>query len=389
MTSLFQARRRTEEFAAAVDDRGAGRHAGGEEITELLEVVESLREQPLVEPRAEFAADLRLRLMVEAQTTLSPQTAGLRLPTRERGRRERRLVAAASAFVLVGGTTTMAAAAQSALPGEALYPVKRGIERVEAGLNTSTAGKGHDVLDQARDRLGEVERLIASDSDRARSQVPETITAFSATAAEGSALMFEAFGDSYDRALVVEVRTFTRDGVATIEELASSTPSEARDELAAAAVLLTEIDREAADLCDTCAPGLPALEVPGILLTRAEVDRALQLAAARVLENDHPVEVSEELLALTRQAAEQVPPPTDAPAGASGSDPDVQAPEAPANPLPAPTLEPDEWPSLLPGLEGTTTDQGTSDPTEKVREDLEETLDGVTTLLPGTDGLLD
>jgi hypothetical protein len=328
--------------------------------------------------------------MLDAQTALSPQAANLRLPARERGRRERRLVAAASAFVLVGGTTTMAAASQSALPGEALYPVKRGIERVEAGLNTSTAGKGHDLLAQARDRLVEVERLVESGGEPSRSQVPDTLTTFSATAAEGSTLMFEAFGESYDRGLVVEVRTFTRDGVATIEELAASVPAEARDELAAAAVLLAEIDREAAELCDTCAPGLPALEVPGVLLTRAEVDRALQLAAAQVLANDHPVEVSDEMLALTRQAAEQVPLPTDAPAAGTGSDTGVQAPDAPANPLPAPTLEPDEWPSLLPGLGGaTTSDTGTSDPTEKVREDLEETLDGVTTLLPGTDGLLD
>lgn len=388
MTSLFQARRRAEDFAAAVDGPGAG-GPGGEEITALLEVAESLRDLPAVEPRAEFSADLRRRLMVEAQTALSPQAATLRLPTRERGRRERRLVVAASAFVLVGSTTTMAAASQSALPGEALYPVKRGIERVQAGLNTSTAGKGQDLLGQARDRLVEVEGLLESGNEPSRHQVPATLTTFSATAAEGSTLMFEAFGESYDRSLIVEVRTFTRDGVARIGELTDSAPAEARDELAAAAVLLAEIDREAAELCDSCAPGLPALEVPGILLTRAEVDRALDLAAAQVLENDHPVAVSDEMLALTRQAVERIPLPADAPTGAAGSDPGVQAPEAPANPLPAPTVEPDEWPSLLPGLEGTTTDQGTSDPTEKVREDLEDTLDGVTTLLPDTDGLLD
>lgn len=388
MTSLFQARRRAEDFAAAVDDRGAGRRAGGEEITALLEVVDTLREQPAVEPRAEFAADLRDRLMLDAQTALSPQAAHLRLPARERGRRERRLVAAASAFVLVGGTTTIAAASQSALPGEALYPVKRGIERVEAGLNTSSAGKGHDLLAQARDRLVEVERLVESGSEPSHSQVPDTLTTFSATAAEGSTLMFEAFGESYDRALVVEVRTFTRDGAATIEDLAESVPAGARDELAAAAVLLAEIDREAAELCDTCAPGLPAVEVPGILLTRAEVDRALALAAAQVLANDHPVEVSDEMLALTRQAAEQVPLPTDAPG--AGTDTGVQAPGAPAHPLPAPTLAPGDWPSLLPGLDGATTSgTDTSDPTEKAREDLEEPLDGVTTLLPGTDRLLD
>ena len=56
-------------------------------------------------------------------------------PVRTRGKRERRLVAVASAAVLLGGTAGMATAAQNALPGEALYPIKRGIEKAEAGLS--------------------------------------------------------------------------------------------------------------------------------------------------------------------------------------------------------------------------------------------------------------
>ena len=44
----------------------------------------------------------------------------------------------------------MAAAAQSALPGEALYPVKRGIEKAEAGLSLGSAGRGRDLLAPGR-----------------------------------------------------------------------------------------------------------------------------------------------------------------------------------------------------------------------------------------------
>ncbi|HSJ21276.1 MAG TPA: hypothetical protein VK964_11945, partial [Nocardioidaceae bacterium] len=137
MTSLFQARRRAEEFAAAVEGDAASRATRSEEITTLLRLVATLRVQEPAQPRAEFVDDLRSRLMLEAQTALEPETANLILPIRERGRRERRLVAAATAFVLIGGTTTMAAAAQSALPGEALYPIKRGIEKAEAELTLS------------------------------------------------------------------------------------------------------------------------------------------------------------------------------------------------------------------------------------------------------------
>ena len=61
----------------------------------------------------------------------------------------------------------MAAAAQGALPGEALYPIKRGIEQAQAGLSMTSAGRGRDLLDQADDRLGEVQGLLASTTSAA------------------------------------------------------------------------------------------------------------------------------------------------------------------------------------------------------------------------------
>ena len=109
---------------------------------------------------------------------LVPSSAPLTLPVRQRGPRERRLVAAASVVVLFGGTASMAAAAQQALPGEALYPIKRGLEQAEAGLSVSTAGKGQDLLRQANDRLGEVEDLLATGSLTAAPQVPGTLEDF-------------------------------------------------------------------------------------------------------------------------------------------------------------------------------------------------------------------
>ena len=225
MTSLFQARRRAEEFAAVVDGSADNRTQRNEEFTTLLGLVASLRDQAAAEPRAEFAADLRSRLMLEAEVALTPETATLRLPARQRGRRERRLVAAASAFVLIGGTTTMAAAAQSALPGDALYPIKRGLERAEVGLSMSSAGKGKDLLSQASDRLVEVEGLLGADSIGSGPQVPETLAAFSSSASEGAALLFESFRETGDPDSIVAVRSFTTEGIATLESLAGTVPS--------------------------------------------------------------------------------------------------------------------------------------------------------------------
>ncbi len=383
MTSLFQARRRAEDFAAAVDGRHDAHRAHGEEITHLLGVVETLRAQEPVAPRPEFSADLRSRLMVEAETALRPETATLLLPARERGRRERRLAVAASAFVLVGGTTTMAAAAQSALPGDTLYPIKRGIERVEAGLNVGPADRGRDVLDQAADRLAEVEGLLATDPAGVDEQVAVTLTDFHESAQDGADLLFEAYGDSADPATITEVRTFTASGIATLERIAGDVPPAAQDELVAAAVLLHEIDAEAAGLCSTCTD-LPPVEVPGIILARGEVDRALTLAANSDLNNDHAVEVSEELL---RRVREQSALP-DAPTDATPTAPAPAAPggeTAPPAPFETPQWEPEDWPSLLPDLDGGTTSGGGG---TSLTDPVEELADAIETILPEPGDLL-
>ncbi len=386
MTSVFQARRRAEEFAAAADGDAGNGPASGQELTTLLGLVAALREQPAPEPRAEFAGDLRRRLMLEAESALSPAPS-LVLPPRARGRRERRLVAAASAFVLVGGTTTMAAAAQGALPGDALYPIKRTIERAEAQLSTSTAGKGRDLLDQASDRLGEVSSIVdgaGSDAVQRAPRVPETLQAFSDSASEGSSLLFESYRETGDPESIVSVRSFTTDGIASLEALADSVPDDAQDELAAAAILLHDIDREATALCGGCATELPLVEVPGIFLARADVDRALALAATRRLDNNHPVEIQKGTL---ESAGKLTSGPT--PASADPTD----APSAPVTPnsLPSPTWEPGALPSLLPGLDGST-GKTSQDPslTGDLAKDLEDGLNGVVkTLLPDADGLLD
>jgi hypothetical protein len=375
MTSLFQARRRAEEFAAAVDGGPAGRRAGHEEVTTLLGLVAALRDAAPVEPRAEFSADLRSRLMLEAETALRPETSNLLLPHRQRGRRERRLVAAASAFVLVGGTATMAAAAQGSLPGDALYPIKRGIEQAEAGLNMSEAGKGKDLLSQASDRLLEVEGLVSAASVQSEPRVPETLAAFTDSADEGATLLFDAFRESGDPDAIVAVRTFTAEGIATLESLADEVPADAQDELTAAAILLHEIDSEASALCGSCAADLPVVEVPGILLARAEVDQALSRAAGVDLDNNHPVVVPKDALSATNAPAPAGPTPSDDPSG---------APTDATTPLPSPTWEePEGWPSLLPGLEdGTTTKNDEPTAPEQLADDLAGVVE---TLLPDTD----
>lgn len=381
MTSLFQARRSAEEFAAAVDGGAVIRAPHSAELTNLLELVGAMRDQQPVEPRAEFASDLRGRLMREAETALKPETANLLLPPRERGRRERRLVAAASAFVLIGGTTTMAAAAEGSLPGDALYPIKRSIERAEAELSTSSAGKGEHLLSQASDRLVEVKGLVEADTAQGEPHVRDTLASFSDSANEGSRLLFESFKETGDPHSIVAVRTFTTQGIQTLESLAGNVPADAQDELADAAILLHDIDGEAASLCDSCAANLPTVEVPGIFLAHAEADRALALASTHRLVNNHPVVVSKGTVQSAEGVAPSAPVPTGAPA--TSAPPETQPPTA----MPSPNLGPSAWPSLLPGLgDGGSTDQKSNNSFSQSGGT--GLGDVVKTILPDTGGLL-
>lgn len=344
MISLFHARRSAEELAALID--GESRSTVTAEAATLLQVVDTLRSQAPVTPREDFARDLRAQLLLEAEERHAPVHAALTLPARQRGPRERRLVAAASAFVLVGGTATMAAAAQGALPGEPLYPLKRGIERAEVALSLNEAGKGGDLLGQASGRLAEVEGLLDSEGTQAGPRVADTLATFAATADEGAALMFEAYRQSGDSEPVEDVRRFAADAIDALENLADSVPAGAHADLAAAATVLRDIDAAATELCASCAAGLPAVEVPSILLVHGEADRALTLAARSDLGNDHPVTVPK---AATRRAPAVAPvlPPTLPPVPAAQAGPSTPLPGAPVRT----PLEP-SWPSLLPGVDG-------------------------------------
>jgi hypothetical protein len=389
MTSLFTARRRAEEFAAVLDgeaDADAGRHA---EVDRLLGVVSALHAHPSVVPRAEFTSDLRDRLLAEAQHVLTAENAGLALPVRTRGARERRLVAAASTVVLIGGTAGMAAAAQDALPGEALYPIKRGIERAEAGLSVSQAGKGRDLLNQADDRLTEVQRLIAKDSAASIPQVATTLDSFSSQATEGANLLLDSFQDNRDSDSVVRVRSFAADGIASLGQLADSVPADAEDELAAAAVTLRDLDQQAAGLCDTCASDLPVVEIPGMILVRDEVDRALDAAVPANLDNSHPVVVPKGTVQQARPADKSAGGPAKAggqtDGKASGAGPDQNGATGEDAPVP---IDPDNvQPPTLPDLETEVTG-GTKKPTDTPKKVVDEVTDGlngaVETLLPDT-----
>ncbi|HET8560170.1 MAG TPA: DUF5667 domain-containing protein [Marmoricola sp.] len=262
MKSLLPAHRAAEEFAIAVD--GHTDDAIADRYASLVEVVTRLRDHHQPEPRPEFVADLRSRLMTAAETELVATTTPPRVSrVRPPRRRERPLAAAAAALVFVGSTAGMAAAAQESMPGDALYPLKLGIEQASVALHTSDAGKGADLLDQAGTRLSEVRGLL--DAGAPASNVNDTLRSFTATAGQGADLLFRAYQEGGDDQDITTVRSFTHTQMAALVRLAPEAPKQSRDSFAEAAATVAAIDQQARVLCAACGGAGAPLAVPDAL----------------------------------------------------------------------------------------------------------------------------
>lgn len=274
MRPVFTAQRRADEFAALIEGARPLDAQEQARFGELLELVGSLRSVPTPEPRPEFAADLRARLMAEADSLLLPldttSEARLRLGPQDprRARRDRRVATLLGGAALIGATTSVAVAAQTALPGDTLYPVKRALENAEAGVAVGDDDKGGVLMASATQRLDEVSELVDRDTPEGRAAMPGTITTFTEQADEASTLLLDDFRTTGREGSITELREFTRASMERLGELAGVLPADAHDELVAAADRLLEIDEEARLLCPSCA-GSGITELPPILASGA------------------------------------------------------------------------------------------------------------------------
>jgi hypothetical protein len=336
MTPLFPAQRAAEEFDQALG--GTATHAVAERYAELLDTVVLLRAQPEVAPRADFVEDLRSRLMTAAETELVgapavvrqlPQTQPHTRPSRNR----RRLATVAASLVIVGGSAGMAAAASGALPGESLYPVKRGVEQVTAAVQLSDAGKGRALLDQAATRLDEVRDLQAQ-SDPDEALIARTVDSFRSTADEGSDKLFRAYQADGDTGDITTVRTFAAEQMTDLAGMAGARQAGLDSVLVDAADTVADIDQQARVLCGACAPqsalsppqalsaGAGALAVQN-LLSRPVAQAATDIAQAEAVDQ-------ESVSRLTRAAQESAGNLPQA-SGASGATSDPTLPTVPTD----------------------------------------------------------
>jgi hypothetical protein len=370
MTSAFSARRRADEFEALLT-RGPGASLSEREaarFAELVDLVSDLRALPEVAPRAEFVSSLRESLMAEADTVLVRQPAApqrLAMPTTTRPR-DRRLATLLGGAALVGATATMAVAAQTSLPGESLYGVKRGIESAQVRLAGDDSERGRTLLAQAETRLTELEELAAGDGGAVQ-LIPDTLDDFTEQSGDGVRSLLTAYGSGGSRADVQAARAFTSTSMERLDALQGELPESASDELLAAGRTLLDLDTEISTACGLCDGSLTS--TPEFLLTSAPLDLVEGLDTDELTLEAAPVS-GQDVTGITIPKALQSP-------GGLLPDPSV----TPAVPSSTPSL-------VVPGTpKPSPTKPSKVDPTKPVEEVVNEVTDTTSDLVTQLDGV--
>ncbi len=269
MTPWISARRadRFESLLRAGLEQGSETDPdGGSELHDLARLVTTLTQVEPPTPRPEFLAELRERLLVEAATTLQKcepdVTDRLSLPERN-PRRRRRLAAAITGVVLVGTGGTMAVAAQSALPGDGLYPIKILVEKAESSVTFSDAARGDRQLQHAQSRLDEVGGLLDDGSAGALGQLPNALSTFSSQSRSAADLLLADHRSRGDETQPLKLRAYVTRNLAFLDEIDPRIPAFAHEELVAAAQMLLRIDRDVSAACPSCQGEISTM--PGLL----------------------------------------------------------------------------------------------------------------------------
>ncbi|QQQ76096.1 hypothetical protein IOD16_34485 [Saccharothrix sp. 6-C] len=357
MTPLRRHRQR-ERFARAVDAPPGSAPPEDEELAEELAVVALLREAAVTTGPDEAAkARMRARVLGAAE----PPPTKLARPVRERrtGARGRLAVALAAALCLLFSLAGMSLLlSRDALPGDALYGVKRTAESASLGLTFGEESKGYKRLEFAAARVAEVETLVDRYRESGGGPLGGYLTAltdFDADAAAGSRAL-AALGSNSDRRVLEGLRDWADSQAARLTGLRASLPAEAADRAGTSLDLLDRIaDRASALHARADCASVTSGQVDQVGPLPAEDECAPPPAVPGASPSDLPS------VPRTTTAAAAAPTTSgDVPGGTStpGDVPGTTAPSAPPAPttttpgpvLPLPTLT---LPSLpLPGLGG-------------------------------------
>ena len=212
-------RRAAADLADLLDGGGRPR----DDLAPLLDVAVRLRAAaPEAQPSADFRTALRARLVAEAAARPATPVPAPRstAPADTRPPRLRQAAATVAAVALVGGAGA-AVASSSALPGDALYGLKRGLESAQLSIAGSDLARGREHLEQADARLGEAERLAADSPVRSddRARIASALDEMDTDVRAGSQLLTEVYRTTGDAAALELLDRFVVDQHQRLEDL--------------------------------------------------------------------------------------------------------------------------------------------------------------------------
>ncbi|MFJ4842599.1 DUF5667 domain-containing protein [Streptomyces sp. NPDC088746] len=155
--------------------------------------------------------------------------------------------------VAAGAFGGVAAASSDALPGDSLYPLKRGMEDISLGMASGDADRGEAYLDQASTRLGEARRLM----ERARSgemdhesigDVRRALDGMTHDATEGHRLLHTAYERDGAIGPIQTLDSFSRSHRASWSSLRDRLPVQLTDIRDKVSSVFAAMDQEVAPL---------------------------------------------------------------------------------------------------------------------------------------------
>lgn len=236
-------------FASALDGRGPR----NSELQDLVRFAESLCEAA-VEPSAEFLQSLRAELMTDAATVLvaTRKTEGPFAETTVQHPVRRRLAVATATLVTTAGMLSIVASSAQALPGEMLYPVKRGVESVQLTMHQSDASRGSFELAQATERLAEAKSLASQGDARSDDLVARSLDDFTEKASSGSESLFADYTEGGDDTSIDKVTSFATSSSTVLSDLSGNLSPDAGSAFRQAASTVSDLASQASELCGEC-----------------------------------------------------------------------------------------------------------------------------------------
>jgi hypothetical protein len=245
-------------------------------LTDLVSVGQRLAELPVrVEAQQEFRDGLRAMLLATAEregigaTAKEPEPSprtGLRSLRRPAGSRpavsRRTRTRGAIVVGLAAGTLAlsgMSAASGDAIPGDALYSVKRSTEKAQLALAGSDISKGQLYLEFARTRLDEAQAV------RDATGLTSVLDDMDTETVEGVRLLTATAMARKDPAALDAIDRFTNSQRAAAEKLRTATGGDARTRAGKSVTLLDEIDRRSKALRPLLRCGQGAVSAPDYL----------------------------------------------------------------------------------------------------------------------------